>query len=177
MPEILVARNDQFNQPIWIDADQDADDIESDIESLLTVEACLLCDNSEDGEHVGHDYEPSAPNGWRIVDADGFDPVEIVGLGLAEISEIAQGIVKHGDAYAVWVYDSGGTDPKQFDNDFDGEYENAAEWGRYWFGSMHGSVLEEYGMDHYIDWEGYGESLLVGLPHTWHNDRLYIWRG
>lgn len=147
-PRIYVASLSDYNAGIlhgaWIDADQDADTIQLDIDTMLQ----------------------RSPTGgaeeWSIRDTDNFP-----NLGenpqLETIATIGQAIAEHGDAFIAWIDNSSynAEHPENFNDEFRGEYESVKDYA-YQFAEECGieRQLLDIDMYDYINWEAYGESLL-----------------
>jgi antirestriction protein len=100
---------------LWIDADQDSDDLDADIAAML-----------DSSPTVGADA-------WAIHGTQDFAGMALSGQqDTALISRLARGVVHHGEAFAVYA-DWRGTDAQQlsqFSDHYLGTYANLEAWGR-----------------------------------------------
>lgn len=99
-PRIYVASLSDYNagrlHGRWIDATQDVEEIHADIRGMLALSPELEAEE------------------WAIHDHDGFGPVQLSEYESLElVSEIAQGIAEHGEAFAAFV-EVADHDPSRF---------------------------------------------------------------
>lgn len=104
----------------WVDADQEPEELEAAARQVLSSSA-----------------EPGAEE-WAIHDYDGFGPLDLGEYpSLEDVSRIAQGIARHGPAFAAWaeiVIDASGNGSldqdllDQFDTHYVGLYASAEDW-------------------------------------------------
>jgi antirestriction protein len=143
MPKIYVACIAAYNagklHGEWIDAAQDADDLEAAIQEMLKVSPI-----------------PNAEE-WRIDDSEGFHGLEPP-TNLEELSELAYTIEEHGEVYALWAGHVGleYATAEGFTDKFIGSYENLAEYAE--------TMLEELNelpadLRIYFDFQRFGEDL------------------
>ena len=73
---------------------------------------------------------------WAIHDYEGFGDIRVSEYaGIDTVSEMGQAIGTHGASYIAWVIDTGQTDVKQFEDEFQGVYEDEADFGYQYFDS------------------------------------------
>ena len=98
----------------WIDADQSAEDIESEVQAMLAASP-----------------EPLAEE-WAIHDYEGFGALRLSEWESFEhVSAIAAGIAEHGDAFTAWLsYDSSrdATDSEAFEDAYRGEWDSLHDY-------------------------------------------------
>ena len=117
-PRIYVACLAAYNAGIlhgcWIDANQSADNLYSDVEAMLDASP-----------------EPGAEE-WAIHDYEGFGALRLSEWESFErISGIATGIAEYGDAFSAWLsYDSSYdvTDIAAFEDAYQGEYDSLRDY-------------------------------------------------
>jgi antirestriction protein len=128
-PRIYVASLSDYNagrlHGAWINANQDTEDIEEDIQQMLSKSK-----------------EPIAEE-WAIHDYEGFGPLRISEYeSIDNVSEIARGIAEHGMAFAHWA-DYLEASEWQYLNRFEdcyiGHWSSAVEFAE--------SMLEDMGID------------------------------
>jgi len=105
----LAAYNNGLLHGVWLDADQEVDEIESQVQAMLRRSPVPLAE-----EVAVHDYEGFA--GYRPSE---FEPLERLAL-------IAHGIVEHGPAFGGWADHCGGDAEQldQFEEAFRGEWDS-----------------------------------------------------
>ena len=134
----------------WVDATQNSDDIYSDVAEMLEASP----------EHT--EEEPCEE--WAIHDYEGFGDISISEhTGFDEISELAQAIEEHGDAWLAYVSDTGAAYATQ--SDFKNRYIGEAESEKDFVENMYhenGMVdeLPEWARNN-IDWEGLAHDLFI----------------
>lgn len=114
-PRIYVASLSDYNagrlHGAWIDADQDDDDLGTDIQKML--------DSSP---------EPNAEE-WAIHDYEGFGPLRLGEYeDLGAVAKVGRGIAEHGPAYTHWAEIVGMGDPdelERFEDVYLGHHESA----------------------------------------------------
>jgi len=120
----LAAYNNGRLHGAWIDADQPADEIWSEVRAMLATSP-----------------EPLAEE-WAIHDYEGFGELRLSEWeSLERVSDIATGIAEHGDAFAAWLsYDESQdpTDTQSFDDAYRGEWDSLREYAE--------NYAEEVGM-------------------------------
>lgn len=125
-PRIYAASLSDYNAGVlhgrWLDADLGPDVLQEAIAEMLA--------ESPTAERW---WEPAEE--WAIHDHEGFGNARIGEYeSLDDVTELATGILAHGDAYAAWWSDVRDTQPDDdpdhtFDNRFQGEYSTATEFG------------------------------------------------
>lgn len=138
-PRIYVASLADYSagrlHGVWIDAAQDPAEIETQVKTML-----------------GNSPEPVAEE-WAIHDYEGFGPLKIAeGESFERVSQIADGISKHGEAFTYWLENLGGEpDHDDFEDAYRGEWTSEAGYAEDWFESTSifrpGPALAQY-----IDW-------------------------
>ncbi|NJN13828.1 MAG: antirestriction protein ArdA [Richelia sp. RM1_1_1] len=134
----LAAYNNGKLHGEWIDCDQDADDIWSDIEKMLAASP-----------------EPDAEE-WAIHDFENWHGIHIgENEDIERIAELAELIEEHGKAYAAY-YEHYGSDAsvEDFQDCYMGEYEDEEDFVyRMWEDAGTLKQLEEMNINScYIDW-------------------------
>jgi antirestriction protein len=121
-PRIYVACLAAYNagrlHGCWIDADQSAEDISAEVQTMLAASP-----------------EPGAEE-WAIHDYEGFGALRLSEWESFErVSAIAAGVAEHGDAFTAWVsYDTSRdvTDVAAFEDAYQGEYESLRDFAEDW---------------------------------------------
>lgn len=127
-PRIYVASLSDYNAGYlhgeWIDATQDAEDIQNDVGAMLEASPTAKAEGLPAKE-------------WAIHDYDGFH-----GINLSEwesfqtVSALAQLLEKHGSAFAAWwandsshdLYDAEDAFTEQYQGEWDSLEDYAREW-------------------------------------------------
>jgi antirestriction protein len=112
----LASHNQGIQHGLWIDADQEAEGLQADIEALLASSPTTGAE-----EYAIHDYDGFA--GFEISEHE----------DLAVVSRVAQGIARHGDAFAAYVQIVGTDDRDlldRFEDFYVGSYNNPEAWAR-----------------------------------------------
>jgi antirestriction protein len=159
-PRIYVASLADYNNGVlhgrWIDAAQDASDIEDEIQAML----------AESSEPVAED--------WAIHDFDGFEGIRLSEYeSIERIAAIAAGIDEHGAAFAAWFDNYPARDLDNWGDEFDEQY--AGEYDD--LGTFAAELLSDMGtlndvpasLQSYIDFDGYGRDLELG-GDVWTSD-------
>lgn len=106
----LAAYNNGRLHGEWIDADQSADELHTDVRRMLAASP-----------------EPGAEE-WAIHDYEGFGELRLSEWESFErVSAIAAGISEHGDAFSAWLsYDESqdATDAQAFEDAYRGEWDS-----------------------------------------------------
>lgn len=116
-PRIYVASLSDYNNGIlhgaWIEAAQDAEDIKAAVDEMLRSSS-----------------SPGAEE-WAIHDYEGFGALQLSEYDSFEsVARVAEGIAKHGPAFAAWA-SLVGIDSDRLDDFADcyvGEWQNGAAW-------------------------------------------------
>ena len=123
----------------WIDADQDADDIQAEVDAML---AASPAPDAE--EWAIHDSEGLG----RIGEWESFERVAAIGQAIAEAGDDAPALL-------AWLdYDSS-NDPEDFADCYAGEWDSLADFA---YEINDGDSLNGR-LDSYIDWEAVGRDL------------------
>ena len=155
----LAAYNNGRLHGDWIDADQDAEDIQAEIQAMLKASP-----------------EPDAEE-WAIHDYEDF-----CGLSLGEsesierVAELAQLIAEHGAAYALYAEHKGidCATAEEFLDDYCGEYESEKDYAQEHFSDA--NEIPAY-LEMYIDWESVASDLFISdFFSAKYNSTLYIFR-
>ena len=113
-PRIYVASLADYNaghlHGVWIDCDQDVEDIQLEIKEML----------SESQEHIAED--------WAIHDVENFGGLSLKGYDLDQIAEIGQAIEEHGNAVVGYIDNMGEWDESAFQDAYMGEWESEASY-------------------------------------------------
>ena len=139
-PEIWVGSLTDYNNGVlhglWIDADQDVDELREQVGWLL-----LSSPTARAHREVAEEY--------GIFDYAGFGDYQVSEWSSLEtVALIAQGIAEHGLAYAAWVEYVGDTagellDNTAFRNRYEGEWDALTDYVEY--------MLEEMGLSQQLD--------------------------
>jgi antirestriction protein len=113
-PRIYVACLASYNAGIlhgaWIDADQSADEIHAAVHEMLVASP-----------------QPGAEE-WAIHDYEGFGPLRLSEWESFErVSAIANGLARHGQAFAAWLAYDESRDPddlEAFEDGYRGEWDS-----------------------------------------------------
>lgn len=148
----LAAYNNGILHGRWINADQDADDIRSEITAML--KASPIADSEE---YAIHDYE-------------GFDGAPVSEYhGIEEVAALAAFIAEHGDLGAELFkhYGDIGTAETALDEDYCGEYRSLADYAEQ---LTEETVSIPESLRYYIDYEAMARDMAI-------NDVLVIETG
>ena len=121
-PRIYVACLAAYNagrlHGVWIDANQSAEDIHSEVADMLAVSP-----------------EPGAEE-WAIHDYEGFTPLRLSEWESFErVSAIAAGIAEHGAAFTAWLSYDDDRDPadvQTFEDAYRGEWDSMRAFRKLW---------------------------------------------
>ncbi|MEH2267536.1 MAG: antirestriction protein ArdA [Nostoc sp.] len=157
-PQIYVACLSAYNNGklhgMWIDCTQDAEDIQDDIEWMLSWSPCNNYEACE--EWAIHDFQ-----NWCGIHIDEYESIE-------KLAELAQILSEHGAAYAAYYeYDSSEASVEGFQEHYWGEYESEEDFV-YDQLEEQGLIkkLEEMGVpSSYINWEA--------IARDWFIDSYY----
>lgn len=190
-PRIYVAclssHNNGTLHGVWIDAEQDADDIRAEIAEMLreskypNVEVeCPQCEgretvtfhNSETGDTRqdtcptcnGTGTVPSAEE-WAIHDTDDFGGLKIgESESIDTVSELAKALTEHGEPWAKWYENENrdGADVEGFQDAYRGHYDSLADYAEEFcdncmFDRFAPDVLKQY-----FDFERFGNDMERG---------------
>jgi antirestriction protein len=128
-PRIYVASLSDYNagrlHGVWIDADQDANDLQDHIEVMLAASD-----------------EPGAEE-WAIHDFEGFGPLHLSEFeSVVDIARIGQGIAEHGMAYAhfaAMLTPTGYGELDKFEDSYQGRWDSMQAYAE--------DLLDSLGMD------------------------------
>lgn len=137
-PRIYAASLSDYNNGIlhgcWIDATSDIEEMQHAINEMLAA--------SPTTARYGEPAEE-----WAIHDHDDFGDIRVgEHHSLASIATWAEGIERHGEAYAAWVAHVGDESDdliEQFEDRYRGEWESIESYAEY--------LLDELGALHVID--------------------------
>ena len=139
----LSAYNNGYLHGLWVDATQEPEDIEDDINWMLSWSPVVDTEPCE--EWAIHDYEC-----WEGIKLSEYEDIETV-------SELAQLLEEHGTAYAVYYqhYGSDYSTEEDFKDRYLGEYEDEEDFVyQMWEDSGTINQLEELNIStFYIDWK------------------------
>jgi len=148
-PRIYVASLSDYNNSrlhgVWIDADQDPDDITYDINEMLT-------NSTEDDaeEYAIHDY-------------DDFCNITINEYeSLKTVSDLANAIIKYGEAFGAYVSYKGthGIDSliNDFEESFRGKYDSEKDYAKQSIAELY--EIPEF-LENYIDYKAWARDLFM----------------
>lgn len=128
-PRIYVASLSDYNAAIphgaWIDANQEVEAIEEQVQMMLSASPQPLAE-----EYAIHDYE-------------GFGPLQLSEYeNLATVAELAGGITSHGAAFAHWANYVGPSNPhdlRRFEDAYLGRWQSLERYAE--------ELLEDLGID------------------------------
>ena len=127
----------------WIDATQDADDMQEEVNKMLAESKEPIAE-----EWAIHDYEGF--QGLKLGEWESFD----------KVSEWATAIAEHGEAYALWADESGASEVEQFNDAYRGHWDTMADFAEEWYEE---SVPAKDGyLMQFIDWERVGREMEHG---------------
>lgn len=118
-PQIYVACLSAYNNSklhgMWIDCTQDAEEIQEDIEWMLSWSPCRNYEACE--EWAIHDFQ-----NWHGIHLDEYEDIN-------KLAELAQILSEHGAAYAAYYeYDSSEASVEDFQEHYWGEYKNEEDF-------------------------------------------------
>lgn len=118
-PQIYVACLSAYNNGklhgMWIDCTQDAEEIQEDIEWMLSWSPCRNYEACE--EFAIHDFQ-----NWHGIHLDEYEDIN-------KLAELAQILSEHGAAYAAYYeYDSSEASVEDFQEHYWGEYKNEEDF-------------------------------------------------
>ena len=148
-PRIYVASLADYNagrlHGKWIDADQDADAIQTEVNAMLAESKEPIAE-----EWAIHDYELG---GIQIGEWESFE----------KISTWATGIAEHGPAYAAWVANAPdyNIESDDFLEAYAGEFHSLSDFTTEIYDGMY-SETELGPLAMYIDWDAVGRDLMIG---------------
>lgn len=139
----LSAYNNGYLHGIYIDATQEPEDIENDIEWMLSWSP--VADNEACEEWAIHDYE-----NWLGIKLDEYEDIR-------KIAKLATVLEKHGKAFAdYYAYYGNDATVEEFEENYLGAYESEEDFVyQQWDEDGKLKALEELGIhSYYINWEG-----------------------
>lgn len=161
-PRIYVASLSDYNHGIlhgrWIDASSDPEAMQAQIDAMLSA--------SPTTRQYGDVAEE-----WAIHDFDGFDSIRVgEHTALSTIARLAEGMERHGAAFAAWVAYVGETSAdliEQFEDRYHGQWESVEAYAEELLGEMDAEryVREapEWLQPHLkLDVEGFARDLELG---------------
>jgi len=159
-PRVYVACLASYNNGIlhgaWIDAAQEPDEIMEEIGTML--ESSPMPDAEE----------------WAVHDTDGLPD-----LGewpdLAQLSQIAQGIEEHGEAYRAYLecFDADAASIEDFQGRYLGEHRDREDFAADWLEQTGGLADVPEHLQAYIDFDAYGRDLVMGGAVTEHDGHWF----
>lgn len=142
-PRIYVACLASYNAGklygAWIDADQDADDIQAEVDAMLAASPALDAE-----EWAIHDSEGLG----RIDEWESFERVAAIGQAIAEAGDDAPALLE-------WIDNDSSSDPEEFADCYAGHWDSLADFA---YELNEGDSLNGR-LDSYIDWESVGRDL------------------
>ena len=183
-PQIYVACLASYNAGIhfgaWIDANQDPDDILEAITALVlrkspspnVMVTCPDCKGSGNDAEVdsncptckGKGKVPSAEE-WAIHGSEGFMGVAIgEHHDLEEISDLAEGIVNNGEAFAAYANYVGPDHAtvEDFQERYRGAFRSKEEWAEEFLTDTGAMADMPQNLYHYFDFEKYARDCELG---------------
>lgn len=139
----LAAYNNGKLHGEWIDCDQEADEIQEEIDAM--IEQSPECDAEE----------------WAIHDYEGFQGLKISEhMSLEKVAELAALIIEHGAAYAAYIDHIGEeyATIEDFQDKYQGEFESEKDFAQQHF-SESNEIPES--LQNYIDWEKVTTDLFI----------------
>ena len=149
-PRIYVACLASYNggclHGAWIDADQDAEGIWSEVKTMLEASPDQFAEE------------------WAIHDHEGFEGISISeSESIEDVAMHAEMIEKHGAAWGAWVATGDEASESLFEEHYNGEWNSEQEFAE--------NLAEDCGMVpdasenpllRYIDWEAWTRDLFMG---------------
>ena len=123
----------------WIDATQDSDDMQTEVNKMLAETKEPIAE-----EWAIHDYEGF--QGLKLGEWESFD----------KVSEWATAIAEHGEAYALWADASGASEVGQFNDAYRGHYDTMADFAEDWYSD---ELTGDSYLMQFIDWERVGREM------------------
>jgi antirestriction protein len=147
-PRIYVASLSDYNagrlHGVWIDADQDAEDIRAEIAEMLSESSEEIAE-----EYAIHDHENFA--GVSIGEYDDLD----------QIADIARMISEHGEAYGAYV-DHVGVDYaslQDFEDTYCGRWDSEVDYAENFIDQYHDLDQMMGSLSSYFDYERFARDL------------------
>lgn len=140
----LAAYNNGNLHGEWIDVDQEAEDIQAEIQTMLASSP-----------------EPDAEE-WAIHDYEDFCGLELGEYeSIERVAEVAKLIAEHGAAYAAYAEHKGieYANEETFSEDYCGEYDSEKDYAEEHFSECH--EIPAY-LQNYINWESVASDLFIG---------------
>lgn len=151
----------------WIEADQEAHEIQADIKSMLEKSP-----------------QPRAEE-WAVHDYEGFGSISLSEWPEVDrVSTLAKMIVAHGDPFSIWYQNQDGSSfdvselEEMYSEQWQGAFESDTEFAY--------KLLEDSGqlselpvwVQNYFDFESYARDLHLGgdFSFTRHNCQTYVYR-
>ncbi len=121
----------------WIDADQDPEAIQAEVDAMLAESK-----QPDAEEWAIHDYELA---GIDIGEWESFETV----------AKLAEAVTKHGEAFAVWhnYQPEYNTDPERFEAEYLGTYESEEDYAAEYWEQIHDMNSIPAELRFAIDWE------------------------
>ena len=169
-PRLYVACLASYNNGVlhgrWVDVDQDADSIRSEIAAILRESQypnvkvdCPECDGAGCNE-CGDTGRVASAEEWAVHDYEGFGEIHLgENPDLDKVAALAAAIEEHGEPFLAWAANaSDNRDPNDFQEHFSGEWDG----------------LEDYVVDF---WEHSGWKPEEDNRQWWHPTRYIDWEG
>jgi antirestriction protein len=118
---------------VWLDVTDDVDGMQQPIDRMLAASP-----SAKAGEGIAEE--------WAIHDYEGFGPLHLDEfVSLTTLSRLAQGIAKHGMAYAAWINHIGvdSDDADTFEDVYRGEWESVVAYAE--------ELLDDVGATRLVD--------------------------
>jgi antirestriction protein len=144
----LAAYNNGHLHGAWIDATQDADDIQAEIQDML-------CDSPE-----------SDAEEWAIHDHEGFCGIRLSEYeDIERVAELAQLLSEHGEAFAAYINNVGTSyaSSEEFEESYQGCWASEEDFAyQQWEDCGQLDALKKAGINEsYIDWERVARDLFI----------------
>ena len=118
----------------WIDADQDAEAIQAEVDAMLA-----------------HSPQPGAEE-WAIHDYEGFEGIRLSESEPFErVSELAELLAEHGPAYAAYVAHVGADYATDFEDAYQGEWDSEEDFGADLYNSCYEALPDGHPLAFYLD--------------------------
>lgn len=182
-PKVYVASLSDYNagrlHGVWIDANQDADDIQEAVKAMLAKspesKVCQRCGitsaeharpTSDDGPLTPDAHQPLTfpAEEWAIHDYEGFGRMQLSEYTSFEtVSMLGRAITEHGEAFAAYVAHEGSdyATVEGFEEAYAGQFDSEVAYAEQ-LAEDTGMWNEDMPMASYIDWEKFARTLFMG---------------
>lgn len=158
----LAAYNNGRLHGRWIDATQESEEIAAEVQAMLRLSPI------------------SGAEEWAIHDYEGFGPISLSEWeSFDRVSEIAQGIEEHGEAFAAWLSGDTSRSAEHFSEQFAGTWDSEKDFAYNWVeetGSWNGVEVPEE-LWGYLDWDVVARDLMQDFStHQSSDHRVFVFR-